>query len=99
MQSPLEFGRQRCGGALFFGGAVCWPSTSFLFQLEPSIDVVGKEPGLRSWKVPDFVHVVDLVAATNGLFQFRRTPCTGEGTFVVGMLAGRKIVMDAGMAE
>ena len=41
----------------------------------------------------------DGVAATNGLFQFWRTPCTGESTFDVHMLADGKIIMDAGTAE
>ena len=50
--------------------------------------------------MPDFVNVENGVAATKGLFQFGRAPCTGESAFVVGMLAGGgEIVVDAGEAE
>ena len=45
------------------------------------------------------MNVEDGVAATNGLFQFWCTQSTGEGTFVVCMLAGREIIVDAGTAE
>ena len=82
------------GGAFFFSGAVGGPSADFLFQLEPRVYVVGEERNLRSGKVPDFVNVENGVAATNGLFQFRRAPRTSESTFVVGMLAGGEIIVD-----
>ena len=50
--------------------------------------------------MPNFMDVEDVVPTTNGLFQFRHSPRTGEGMFVVGMLAGGgEIVVDAGAAE
>ena len=45
------------------------------------------------------MYVEDGVAAMNGLFQFWRTSRTGESTFIVSMLAGGEIIMDAGQAE
>ena len=86
-------------GVLCVGGTVFGPSTGFFLQFKPGVDVVGKEAGLGSWEVPDFVDLDDPVATTNGLFQFGHAPGTGESTFVLGMLAGGEICVDAGAAE
>ena len=64
-----------------------WPPTSFLFDFQPSVDVISEEPLARLVKVPDLVDVLDLVSQVHRFVQFRAAPCPGQGALVVGVMA------------
>ena len=61
------------------------PSTGFLLDFQPGVDVVCEEAFTRLVKVPDLVDVLDLVLELDGFGQFRAAPCSNQGAFLVRM--------------
>ena len=61
---------------LFWSGHVAGVPGRFLLDLDPGVDVVGKESrfSLFGWKVPDFVDAFDLVPLFDGFDEFWGAP-------------------------
>ena len=72
---------------LVFGVHSGGPSTGFLFDFQPGVDVIFEEPLAGLVKMPDLVDVLDLVPELDGFGQFRTAPCAGQDPLVVGMAA------------
>ena len=51
---------------LFFCHVVLRPPTGFLFDFQPGVDVIGKEPLTGLGEMPDFIDVLDLVPQFDG---------------------------------
>ena len=71
----------------FFGVDSLGPSTGFLFDFQPGVDVIFEEPLAGLVKMPDLVDVLDLVPELDGLGQFRAAPCPRQDPLLVRMAA------------
>ena len=71
----------------FFGVDSLGPSTRFLFDFQPGVDVIFEEPLAGLVKMPDLVDVLDLVPELDGFGQFWTAPCTGQDPLLVRMVA------------
>ena len=69
----------------FFCHVVLRPPTGFLFDFQPSVDVVFKEAFTGLVKMPDLVDVLDLVPELDGFGQFWTAPCPRQGTLLIRM--------------
>ena len=72
---------------LVFGVDSLGPSTGFLLDFQPGVDVIFEEPLAGLVKMPDLVDVLDLVPELDGFGQFRGAPCPRQGALVVGVMA------------
>ena len=63
------------------------PSTGFLFDFQPSVDVVSEETLTSLVKLPDLVDVLDVVSQVHRFGQFRAAPCPGQGALLVRVMA------------
>ena len=73
-----------CFGVDSFG-----PPTGFLFDFQPSVDVVFEESFTCLVKMSHLVNVLDLVPELDGFRQFRATPCPEQDTLLVSVHAFR----------
>ena len=63
------------------------PTTGFLLDFQPSVDVVSEETLTGFVKMPHLVDVLDVVAQLDGFLQFGGVPRTGQGALVIGVCA------------
>ena len=75
---------------LTYGFVVPYPVRSaagFLFDFEPSVDIIFEEPFLGLREMPHLVDVLDLVAQLDRFVQFGGAPRTGQDSLVIGVSA------------
>ena len=83
------------------------PASGLLFDLEPSVDVVGEESLLGVCKMPHFVDSHEDVPPGSGFLEFGGTPRTLKLALLIGMVAGgatfkqgfRLFLLDTGHAQ
>ena len=75
---------------LAFGFVVAYrlgPTTGFLLDFQPGVEVVLEEALTGFVKLPHLIDVLDLVAQLDGFLQFGGAPRTAQGAFIVGVCA------------
>jgi len=60
---------------------------------EPSVDVIGEEPLLAFFEVPDFVDFLDDVTHFDGSTEFGCAPGPAQHALIVGMGAMMRLVV------
>ena len=79
VDAPLAFG--------FVITHLLGPTARFLFDFQPSVDVVSEETLTGFVKMPHLIDVLDLVAQLDGFLQFGGAPRTSQGALVIGVCA------------
>jgi len=77
---------------VFGGVAPGRVASGFLLDFEPSVDLIGEEPLLSFFEVPDFVDLLDDVTHLDGFTEFGCAPGPSQHALVVGMGAMVRLV-------